>query len=171
MTRIWSIHPKYLDNKGLGAQWREGLHGLRLLIALDYKNPYYHHSALNRFREGDGYQALANILWETYHEATRRGLTYQPELIPIPHQLTTLVPLNYGQLYMEWNLLRYKLFLRDIPALERIADINNPETCPGVFSPYHLMTIEAWEKTPLRSEIPTDVWEDYYHYEEEGYRI
>jgi len=30
--RLWSIHPTYLNQKGLGALWREGLLGQKVLL-------------------------------------------------------------------------------------------------------------------------------------------
>jgi hypothetical protein len=47
--RLWSIHPKYLDSKGLVALWRESLLALKVLEGntKGYKN----HSQLNRFKQ------------------------------------------------------------------------------------------------------------------------
>ncbi|MEM3714836.1 MAG: pyrimidine dimer DNA glycosylase/endonuclease V [Nitrososphaeria archaeon] len=38
--RLWSIHPKYLDQKGLVACWREGLLAKKVLLGKvkGYKN-------------------------------------------------------------------------------------------------------------------------------------
>jgi len=46
--RLWSIHPKYLDCKGLVALWREGLLAKKVLSnkTFGYKN----HPQLIRFR-------------------------------------------------------------------------------------------------------------------------
>ena len=47
--RIWSLHPKYLDSKGLVALWRETLLAKHVLEGKTkgYKN----HPQLNRFKE------------------------------------------------------------------------------------------------------------------------
>ena len=47
--RIWSLHPRYLDAKGLVAVWRETLLAKHVLEGKTkgYKN----HPQLNRFRE------------------------------------------------------------------------------------------------------------------------
>ena len=47
--RLWSIHPKYLDVKGLVALWREGL--LAQNVLLGNTKGYTHHPQLNRFRD------------------------------------------------------------------------------------------------------------------------
>lgn len=46
--RLWSIHPKYLDAKGLVALWREGL--LALAVLEGKTNGYRNHPQLERFR-------------------------------------------------------------------------------------------------------------------------
>jgi hypothetical protein len=46
--RLWSLHPKYLDNKGLIALWREALLAQKVLMGKTrgYKN----HPQLDRFK-------------------------------------------------------------------------------------------------------------------------
>ena len=46
--RIWTIHPKYLDPKGLVALWRETL--LAQKVLLGETNGYRNHPQLIRFR-------------------------------------------------------------------------------------------------------------------------
>jgi len=54
--RIWSLHPKYLDTKGLVALWRETLLAKHVLEGKTkgYKN----HPQLNRFKEAAGSAGL-----------------------------------------------------------------------------------------------------------------
>jgi hypothetical protein len=49
--RLWSIHPKYLDTKGLVALWRETLLAKHVLEGKTkgYKN----HPQLNRFKKSE----------------------------------------------------------------------------------------------------------------------
>jgi hypothetical protein len=49
--RIWSIHPKYLDTKGLVSLWRETLLAKNVMEekTIGYKN----HSQLIRFKNSD----------------------------------------------------------------------------------------------------------------------
>ena len=46
--RLWSLHPKYLDSKGLIALWREALLAQRVLSA--ETRIYRNHPQLDRFR-------------------------------------------------------------------------------------------------------------------------
>jgi hypothetical protein len=45
--RLWSLHPRYLDAKGLVALWREGLLAQKVLAGLT--KGYRHHPQLTRF--------------------------------------------------------------------------------------------------------------------------
>ena len=49
IMRLWSLHPKYLDTKGLVALWREALLAKHVLEGktIGYKN----HPQLNRFKD------------------------------------------------------------------------------------------------------------------------
>lgn len=46
--RLWSVHPKYLDVRGLVALWREGL--LAQAVLRGRTKGYLHHPQLERFR-------------------------------------------------------------------------------------------------------------------------
>ena len=46
--RIWSLHPKYLDTKGLVALWRETL--LAKQVLQNKTKGYRNHPQLNRFK-------------------------------------------------------------------------------------------------------------------------
>ena len=46
--RLWSVHPKYLDARGLVALWREAL--LAQAVLRGRTNGYVHHPQLQRFR-------------------------------------------------------------------------------------------------------------------------
>jgi hypothetical protein len=45
--RLWSIHPRHLDARGLVALWREGL--LALAVLRGEARGYRHHPQLERF--------------------------------------------------------------------------------------------------------------------------
>jgi len=47
--RIWSLHPKYLDSKGLVALWREALLAKHVLEGKTVR--YNNHPQLNRFKQ------------------------------------------------------------------------------------------------------------------------
>ena len=46
--RLWTLHPRYLDAKGLVAVWREGLLAQKVLQGAT--RGYRHHPQLTRFR-------------------------------------------------------------------------------------------------------------------------
>jgi hypothetical protein len=67
--RLWSLHPKYLDARGLVALWREGL--LAQAVLRGRTNGYVHHPQLERFRaESSPLGAIADYLRGVHGEAT-----------------------------------------------------------------------------------------------------
>ena len=73
--RLWSLHPKYLDSKGLVALWREALLAREVLNGKTkgYKN----HPQLIRFKINKNSHALINTyLLHIYHESISRGYKF-----------------------------------------------------------------------------------------------
>ncbi len=105
--RIWSIHPSYLDTKGILALWREGLLAKKVLEGKT--KGYTRHPQLLRFKSAENPLALINLyLAEVYNEAKRRSYnfdknkvvwTFPPEKISV----------TQGQLHYEWLHLLAKL--------------------------------------------------------------
>tara|TARA_R110002073_G_scaffold65940_12_gene164397 strand:+ start:408 stop:608 length:201 start_codon:yes stop_codon:yes gene_type:complete len=61
--RLWSLHPKYLDAKGLVALWREGL--LAQNVLLGNTKGYKNHPQLMRFKNTSNQSAaIASYLSE-----------------------------------------------------------------------------------------------------------
>lgn len=78
--RIWSLHPQYLDTKGLVALWRETLLAKHVLEGKTkgYKN----HPQLDRFKAlSNPVNAINAYLAEVYHEAERRGYAFNRDKI------------------------------------------------------------------------------------------
>jgi hypothetical protein len=126
--RLWSLHPGYLDTKGLVALWREGLLAQKVLAG--ETRGYRHHPQLSRFREqADAQGAIAAYLSEVQHEAERRGYRFDAEKIGRCAQGVTMA-VTRGQLDYELAHLRSKLKLRDPAALQRIISVNDPEPHP-----------------------------------------
>lgn len=112
--RLWSLHPKYLDTKGLTALWRESLLAQKVLAGntVGYRN----HPQLLRF-SAQAYPgaALSNYLLEIWREADRRGYRFDKEKI-LKITETEQVPrlcVNRDQLYYERDWLCQKLQTRD----------------------------------------------------------
>ena len=75
--RLWSLHPKYLDSKGLVALWREGL--LAKAVLEGKTRGYTHHPQLERFREHpDPLAAIVAYLRVVLEEAIRWGYRFDP---------------------------------------------------------------------------------------------
>ena len=73
--RIWSIHPKYLDSKGLVALWRETL--LAKHVLEDKTKGYRNHPQLNRFKSYSEPLAAINLyLNGVYNEALNRQYNF-----------------------------------------------------------------------------------------------
>jgi hypothetical protein len=70
--RLWSLHPSYLDAKGLVALWREGL--LARKVLLGHTRGYRQHPQLTRFKaHADPIRAIDGYLWFVHDESRKRG--------------------------------------------------------------------------------------------------
>lgn len=126
--RLWSLHPKYLDPKGLVALWREGL--LAQAVLADQTRGYKHHPQLTRFRESPHpRQHIAAYLKLVYAESVHRGYRFNKEKIGGSTPVTLLI-VSTGQLEFEWSHLVNKLKTRDPAWLTRYIDVEQPEPHP-----------------------------------------
>jgi len=126
--RIWSLHPEYLDVRGLVALWREGL--LAQAVLLGRTRGYLHHPQLDRFRaQPDPVGCLAEYLLVVRQEATGRGYCFAGEKINAaraPGQLTV----TRGQLAFEWRHLLSKVQNRAPQWLACLAKVQAPRPHP-----------------------------------------
>ncbi len=75
--RLWTVHPGYLDAKGLVALWREGL--LARAVLHGKTKGYRNHPQLLRFREHHApLAAIDAYLAEVLRESRRRGYRLTP---------------------------------------------------------------------------------------------
>lgn len=126
--RLWSIHPKYLDTKGLLAVWREALLAKKVLEGKTkgYKN----HPQLKRFKElEDPLAAINAYLYQIFLEAKKRGYEFNIEKIE-PVILKEKIPVNSGQVRYEFEHLLKKLRVRDKETYEKIKDTRKIEVNP-----------------------------------------
>lgn len=103
-VRLWSIHPSYLDAKGMVAVWREGL--LAQAVLAGRTRGYRHHPQLIRFRERS--HAIAAYLHSIADEAEERGYAFDRSRIDLPRR-RLLLAVTTGQLEYEWDHLKRKL--------------------------------------------------------------
>jgi hypothetical protein len=109
--RLWSIHPKYLDSKGLVALWREAL--LAKCVLEGKTKGYKNHPQLNRFKETKNpIDAINCYLSEIYNEAEKCGYKFDRNKINWKFSKSKLTVTN-GQIVYEKQHLLNKLIKRD----------------------------------------------------------
>jgi Pyrimidine dimer DNA glycosylase len=127
-VRIWSLHPKYLDAKGLVALWREAL--LAQAVLRGKTNGYRHHPQLLRFRaQTSPVGSVATYLRSVREEATTRGYRFAAHRIARARASDRLT-VTRGQLQFEWRHLLKKLGMRDPQRLASLTTVRNPQAHP-----------------------------------------
>jgi len=110
--RLWSLHPKHLDAKGLVALWREAL--LAQAVLAGKTKGYKKHPQLERFKsEREPLRAIGAYLTEVEREAHARGYRFDKGKIIFPGKRAGKIRVTDGQLKHEWLHLQKKLFARD----------------------------------------------------------
>ena len=140
--RLWSLHPEYLDSRGLVALWREGLLARKVLTAAT--KGYRHHPQLNRFRTAaDPVLAIDAYLSIVLRESRRRGYSFDASKIRMRRARFT-IPVTRGQARYELMHLKRKLKERDYNVYLRLEKVEMPKPHPL----FELVegTIEDWEK-------------------------
>lgn len=126
--RLWTLHPKYLDQKGLVALWREAL--LAQAVLKGQTRGYTRHPQLIRFRQTAAPVAsIASYLQEVHTEALRRGYFFDGTKIG-PTEGAELIVATSGQLEYEWVHLKEKLRVRAPSLLVNIQSISLPDPHP-----------------------------------------
>jgi hypothetical protein len=140
--RLWSLHPKYLDSKGLVALWREGL--LAQAVLRGYTRGYRHHPQLARFREHpQPLAAISRYLHVVYCEAKARGYSFDRSKIRVVKK-RLVVPVSHGQVRYEWRHLLQKLSRRSPQLWRSWSKVSRPEAHP-LFK-VRPGPVESWEK-------------------------
>ena len=143
--RLWSLHPGYLDARGLIALWREGLLARKVL---QHKTEgYKSHPQLDRFdAQLQPTVAMDCYLRFVYEEAVRRG--YHFDAAKIGHkQQCPKIPVTDRQLQYELNHLKTKMKLRDPARYKKILAVKKPRAHP-LFKVI-MGGVEPWEKIKL----------------------
>ena len=140
--RLWSLHPRYLDARGLVALWREAL--LAQAVLRGRTKGYVHHPQLLRFRaQASPGAAIADYLRSVHAEAARRGYTFAARRIGRARGRGGM-GVTRGQLMHEWNHLLAKLAVRDLEWRDRLATVKRPHPHPS----FRIVSggVEAWER-------------------------
>jgi hypothetical protein len=126
--RIWSLHPKYLDTRGLLAVWRETLLAKHVLEGKTkgYKN----HPQLFRFKQTDHpLHAINHYLSEIYNEAASRNYRFDKSKVDYNFQPVSMA-VTRGQLVYEMKHLLKKLNMRDKDRFEQLRHLKLIEPAP-----------------------------------------
>ncbi len=142
--RLWSLHPRHLDAKGLVALWREALLAQKVLDGAT--RGYRHHPQLQRFRaQADAQGCIAAYLRAVWREAEQRGYHFDGTKIG-PEASPPSIPVTDGQIDYELAHLRSKLALRDPRALQRLNALAGIEVhplfkvVPGEVEPWEIVS-------------------------------
>ena len=126
--RLWTIHPKHLDAKGLVALWREALLAQKVLQGRT--RGYRHHPQLIRFQATRRpAAALASYLAVVHEESVRRGYHFDAAKIGAG-RFRGSISETRGQLLYEWQHLRRKLAIRDPKRFRTCQAVKLPEYHP-----------------------------------------
>lgn len=139
--RLWSIHPSYLDAKGIVALWREGLLAKKVLEGKTrgYKN----HPQLLRFKKHKNkLHAIESFLECVLEESKKRGYNFNSKKIKLGRKVSSIY-VTIGQAEYEVMHLKAKLKKRDPKRLKNLpkkkAKLNH------IFR-YKVGDVEEWEK-------------------------
>jgi hypothetical protein len=141
--RLWTLHPKYLDARGLVALWREAL--LAQAVLGGQTRGYIHHPQLIRFRDSTSpVESIAFYLQAVHAEGTKRGYSFNETKIA-SIGCSKPIAATLGQLDYEWAHLKTKLRLRAPSWLARLKHLSRP----GPHPLFHLVpgAVAEWEVT------------------------
>ncbi|MDY9923042.1 pyrimidine dimer DNA glycosylase/endonuclease V [Methanobacterium sp.] len=144
--RLWSLHPVYMDSKGLVALWREGL--LARAVLKGKTKGYTNHPQLIRFQKQEHpIVYLDTYLNHVYLEANRRGYNFNQEKIGVEHT-SKQIPVTQGQMLYEMEHLLRKLKKRDQDKYQEVKKILVQKDSPIPNPIFNVIPgdIELWEK-------------------------
>lgn len=146
--RLWSLHPKYLDSKGLVALWREAL--LAQAVLRGETRGYRHHPQLERFRSHASPRLAINAYLAIVHaEALSRGYKFDRSKIGPVRRVPNIV-VSIAQIQHEWTHLLSKLATRSPIRFEQWCHLKHP-ICHPLFRS-GTGGVAAWERVPVAAE-------------------
>jgi hypothetical protein len=143
--RLWTLHPRYLDAKGLTAAWREALLAQKVLSGSTIG--YTRHPQLIRFRQHpQPLMAVGVFLTGLAAEAERRGYHFNTVKI-LEMGSVRQIDETDGQLLLEWGRLNEKLGKRAPHLYQQFQNIRMPDPHPL----FRIVPgeIRGWEKQQI----------------------
>jgi len=126
--RLWSIHPKYLDTRGIIALWRESL--LAKEVLRGRTKGFKKHPQLDRFKKHKKpIRVINTYLLYILQEADRRGYNFKKEKIgKIFTKKRIEIPKK--KIIEEFTILKRRLKRRDYKKFKELSKIKIPITHP-----------------------------------------
>jgi len=126
--RLWSIHPTYLDSKGLVALWCEAL--LAKKVLQNKTKGYKQHPQLERFKDQSSPVACLNrYLQEIFIESKKRNFKFDSKKIG-PARKCLNIKVASKQIEYEFDHLLQKLKERDPARYHQLKDVKEIKINP-----------------------------------------
>ncbi len=123
--RLWSIHPKYLDSKGLVAVWREALLAQKVLEGKT--KGYRNHPELDRFKSHEHpLAAIGKYLEYIHDESLERSYEFDYGKILV-HKEVEKIKISEDRVEFEVEHMKDKLRKRDKTKYGELCDENGVE--------------------------------------------
>jgi hypothetical protein len=141
--RLWSIHPAYLDSKGLTALWREALLARKVLQGKT--KGYVKHPQLLRFKSHPyPIDAINLFLAQVFSESERRGYDFDKSKLKSSRKIRK-IKVSKGQLRFELKHLKKKLKCRDKKQCRRLGRLK--KIMPNPLFSITDGGVSEWEKS------------------------
>lgn len=158
--RLWSLHPSLLDPKGLTAAWREAL--LAQAVLAGRTKGYRKHPQLQRFvGQVDPQAAIAAFLTAIWNEAHARGYNYDRTLIEHPQPMVGTISVTRGQVILELEHLRSKLWKRHPESYKKLPprvkeEDGETHEDPPIHPLFYVVEgpVEDWERNETTPKKP-----------------
>ncbi|MCK5559063.1 MAG: hypothetical protein KAJ51_00655 [Thermoplasmata archaeon] len=141
--RLWSLHPKHIDDKGLQTLWREALLAQKTLAGRD--KGHRNHPQLVRFNNYfEPLAAIGAYLFFIHEEGRERGAVFGENKIMHRTQRTNIIKITTKQLEYEFEHLKRAVQGRSFIQYNKLKQLTKIEPNP-IFEVVE-GEIEAWEK-------------------------
>jgi len=141
--RLWSLHPKYLDKKGLVALWRESLLAKKVLQGKT--KGYRNHPQLIRFKNyRNSLKAIDAYLYYIFLHSREKNCFFDKSKIA-KVELKKIIKVTKGQLEFERKHLLGKLKERNPEKFKELKKINSLQIKANPLFKITGGGIENWE--------------------------